>query len=160
MTSSPEPEPQQAQSEPQSAPPEERYVADDALWVVPSSSYVDPEPPLKTSLFDDPQRLGNAWRQTMSTLQAEARESNERKREIEEKARALIDEANRLVAPPDEDQPDRPAEAGQPIAEAKGHAPGGLINRLDRLAQATRRLVSGTADGPDPAAGAYQGSTP
>lgn len=134
MTTSPEPEPQPAQ-------PEERYVADDALWVVPSSSYVDPEPPLKTSLFDDPQRLGNAWRLAMSTLQAEARESAEQKRRIQEKARALIDEANRAVAPPEEDQSDRPGEAGQPIAEAKGQPPGRLINHLDRLAQTSRRLA-------------------
>ncbi|WP_157746253.1 hypothetical protein [Micromonospora inositola] len=133
MTTSPEPERQQAQ-------PEERYVADDALWVVPSSSYVDPEPPLKTSLFDDPQRLGNAWRLAMSTLQAEARESPEQKRLIEEKARALIDEANLAVAPPDDPQPDGPAEAGQPAAEARGEAARGIIGRFDR---ATRRLVLG-----------------
>lgn len=134
VTTSDEPEPQPAQ-------PEERYVADDALWVVPSSSYVDPEPPLKTSLFDDPQRLGNAWRLAMSTLKAEASESPEQKRQIQEKARALIDEAKRAVAPPEEDQPDRPAEAGQPIVEAKGQAPGRLIDRLDRLAKTTRRLA-------------------
>ncbi|QGN49229.1 hypothetical protein ACN26Y_25095 [Micromonospora sp. WMMD558] len=127
--------------EPQPAQPEERYVVDDALWVVPSSNYVDPSPPLETSLFDDPNRLGNAWRLTMSTLKAEARESKEQKRQIEEKARALIEEADRAVAPPNEHQPDRPAEVGQPIAEAKGETPDGLMGRLDRLAQATRRLT-------------------
>ncbi|HSX16461.1 MAG TPA: hypothetical protein VLF40_06750 [Candidatus Saccharimonadales bacterium] len=29
----------------------------DAYWFIPSTEYVDREPPLKTSLFDDPERL-------------------------------------------------------------------------------------------------------
>ncbi|MBQ1050814.1 hypothetical protein KBX50_20360 [Micromonospora sp. C51] len=116
-------------------------MVDDALWVVPSSNYVDPSPPLEASLFDDPNRLGDAWRLTLSTLKAEAQESKEQKRQIEEKARALIDEADRAVAPPYDDQPERPAEVSQRIVEAKGKTPDGLIGRLDRLAQATGRLT-------------------
>lgn len=128
--------------EPQPAQPEQRYVVEDALWVVPSSNYVDPSPPLETSIFDDPNRLGNAWLLTVSTLKAEARESKEKKRQIEEKARALIEEADRAVVPPNDHQADRSTEVSQPITKAKGEGPDGLFDRLDRLAQAaTKRLT-------------------
>ncbi|MFC4018843.1 hypothetical protein ACFOW4_12950 [Micromonospora sp. GCM10011542] len=129
----PEPEP-----EPQ---PEDRYLVDDAVWVLPSSNYVDPGPPLETSLFDDPQRLDRAWSLTMSTLRAEARESDQQRRQVENRARALIDEANRSVAPPDDHEAERQAGAAAPIPEPKGEPRAGLTDRVDRLAQATRRFA-------------------
>ncbi|WP_130332395.1 hypothetical protein [Micromonospora kangleipakensis] len=129
--------------EPSAEQPEERYVVDDALWVVPSSNYVDSGPPLEKSLFDDPQRLNKAWHLAITTLQAEARESVEKKQQIEEQARTYIDEADRAVAPVSDPQPDLSGEAGQPIAEAKGESAVAVVRRLDRLFRATRRVVPG-----------------
>ncbi|NES30831.1 hypothetical protein GCE86_31215 [Micromonospora terminaliae] len=115
--------------------PEDRYVVDDALWVVPSGSYVDSGPPLEGSLFDDPQRLNRAWHLTMETLRSEARESEEKKQQIEEQARTFIDEAERAAAP--DGQAEKPADGRQP--ETRGESVAGLIARLERLVRATRK---------------------
>ncbi|MFE9691534.1 hypothetical protein [Micromonospora sp. NPDC005806] len=127
---------------PSAGEPEERYVADDALWVVPSGNYVDSGPALEESLFDDPERLDRAWEITMETLRAEAEEPPERKQQIEEQARTFIDEAERAVEPLDE-QFDRPGDAGQPLAEVAGERGIGLLGRVDHLVRSARRTLSG-----------------
>ncbi|RLP88613.1 hypothetical protein EAD89_16375 [Micromonospora sp. BL4] len=114
---------------------------DDAVWVLPSSSYVDPGPPLETSLFDDPQRLNRAWSLTMSTLRAEALESPQQRRQVGDRAQALIDEANLSVTPSGDRESGHPVETASPIAEAKGGPRTGFADRVDRLAQATLRAA-------------------
>ncbi|MBQ0900432.1 hypothetical protein [Micromonospora sp. U21] len=114
---------------------------DDAVWVLPSSSYVDPGPPLETSLFDDPQRLNRAWSLTMSTLRAEAQESPQQRRQVEDRARALIDEANLSVTPSGDRDAGGSVEAPVPIAEPKDRRRAGFVDRADRLAQATLRVA-------------------
>jgi hypothetical protein len=120
---------------------EDRYLVDDAVWVLPSSSYVDPGPPLETSLFDDPQRLNRAWSLTMSTLRAEAQESPQQRRQVEDRARALIDEANLSVTPSGDRDAGGSVEAPVPIAEPKDRRRAGFVDRADRLAQATLRVA-------------------
>jgi len=121
--------------------PEDRYLVDDAVWVLPSSSYVDPGPPLETSLFDDPQRLNRAWSLTMSTLRAEARESPQQRQQVGDRARALIDEANLSVTPSGDRDAGASVEAPVPVAEPKDGPRTGFADRVDRLAQATLRLA-------------------
>ena len=122
-------------SQPSGEPAEDRYVVDDALWVVPSGSYVDSGPPLEESLFDDPERLNRAWRLTMDTLQSEAQESEIKKQQIEEQARTYIDEAERAAGP--DRQSCKPANGVQP--EVRGESVVGLIGRIERLARAARK---------------------
>ncbi|MCT2276164.1 hypothetical protein M3G91_00890 [Micromonospora chalcea] len=117
----------------------EKYVVDDALWVVPSSNYIDPEPPLETSLFDDRGRLDDAWRLAIDSLQAEADEPEERRKEMEKKAQKLIDEAERsaqelvhrrLKHLTSDTEAAPPGIAGHPVWAGVG-----------RMAKVTRRLV-------------------
>ncbi|MET9298694.1 hypothetical protein ABZX66_05150 [Micromonospora aurantiaca] len=117
----------------------EKYVVDDALWVVPSSNYIDPGPPLETSLFDDRGRLDDAWRLAIDSLQAEADESEERRKEMETKAQKLIDEAERsaqdfvdrrLKRPTSDTEAAPPGITGHPVRAGVG-----------RVAKITRRLV-------------------
>ncbi|MCA2214231.1 hypothetical protein [Jidongwangia harbinensis] len=50
----------------------DRIVINDAIWVVARQDYVDLEPAVKESLFDDPQRLERAWDLTLRSLKREA----------------------------------------------------------------------------------------
>ncbi|MGC5384397.1 hypothetical protein ACPXCJ_07890 [Micromonospora chalcea] len=124
---------------PKPVQPPERYVVDDALWVIPSSNYVDPGPPLETSLFDDRNRLDDAWRLAMRTLQAETEESDERRQEIAKEAQKLIDEAERSALSAMRQPPDHSAQDAPILSPTVVTAP--IRGRIDRMVRATRRLV-------------------
>lgn len=86
------------------------YVAQrDATWVVKASPPVDIGPPPETSLFDDLDRLGQAWNLTVRTMEADADKGSpereaalERARETSRELREYLEEAQGDAAPSEE----------------------------------------------------------
>lgn len=62
----------------------------DAYWRIEPAEYVNPGPPLDTSLFDDPARLRRAWAAALERIRAQAAMAPVQRAEVLRRAEELI----------------------------------------------------------------------
>lgn len=70
-----------------------RYVIKDAVWVVPSTEYIDPRPCPTGSLFDNPDLLKRSWDATLQSFRDDAALTDEEWAVRAAGAQARLDQA-------------------------------------------------------------------